>query len=329
MSPDPAHRQPKLGVVGATGAVGSQVADLLGTRAFDPSTIKLFASGAGASQTVTVGSEEALVEEFGAPADLSDLDAVILCGPPSVNAEVIRQRPCPIVISIDCFARESAGLALVAPGLTSRERLAELKSAGGFAVPHPAAYTIALVLGAIDFQPDFIAATLMLGASSGGRRDVEELVHQSTDLLNARLEEDEDEPQRAFNIFAIGDDDALADTIASQAAALIGRPLKLALSVVHVPAFHGCALSLHTATAPANDDTAQWASRLRSAPGLLLADEEKGIRLTESVGQEAILVRPRLTPAGATILCLFDNARLAALCAVWIAETIVAGAELN
>jgi len=328
MSPDPAHRQPKLGVVGATGAVGSQVADLLGTRAFDPSSIRLFASGAGASQTVTVGSEEALVEEFGAPADLSDLDAVILCGPPSVNAEVIRQRPCPIVISIDCFARDSAGLALVAPGLTSRERLAELKSAGGFAVPHPAAYAIALVLGAIEFQPDFIAATLMLGASSGGRHDVEQLVRQSTDLLNARLEEDEDEPQRAFNIFAIGDDDTLADTIASQAAALIKRPLKLALAVVHVPAFHGCALSLHT-TAAGNNDTAQWAGRLRSSPGLLLADDEKGISITDAVGQEAIFVRPRVTPTGATLLCLFDNARLAALCAVWIAETIVAGAELN
>jgi aspartate-semialdehyde dehydrogenase len=166
----------------------------------------------------------------------------------------------------------------------------------------------------------------MLGASAGGRHDVEEMAHQSSELLNARLEEDEDEPQRAFNILAASDDDALAEAIVSQAAALLNRPLKFSLAIARVPVFHACALSIQTST---TGDLARLAGRLRSAPGLLLADDKNGFSLMDAAGQEAILVRPVMTQAGAGFWCLYDNARLAALCAVWIAETLVSVRQLN
>jgi aspartate-semialdehyde dehydrogenase len=317
-----ADRRPRLGIVGATGAIGSQLAELLGARAFDPSKIKLFASASGASQTLAIGAEEALVERFNSPRDLSDLDAVFLCAPPSVNAEVMREGPCRILISVDCASRMGEKLELVAPGLTSRDRLTVPESPITFATPHPAAYAIALILDAAGNDVSFCAGTLMLGASSGGRSEIEEMVRQSTDLLNARLEENEDEFQRAFNVFTSDDDQKLAGAIESQAASLLGRPLRVPLTIVHVPVFHGTVVNLHLV-----GDVDHLADRLRLAPSLMLAEDEKGLSLAETVGHEAIMVRLKKTPIGVSICCMFDNARIAALCAVWIAECLVSSPE--
>ncbi|HVA79385.1 MAG TPA: hypothetical protein VNF29_00485, partial [Candidatus Binataceae bacterium] len=77
------------------------------------------------------------------------------------------------------------------------------------------------------------------------------------------------------------------------------------------------------------EPAAGWIDRLRAAPGLLMVEDAEPLSLVDAIGQEAILVRAEDRPedrtehraAGSVIWCAFDNTRIAALCALWIAET--------
>jgi hypothetical protein len=72
-------------------------------------------------------------------------------------------------------------------------------------------------------------------------------------------------------------------------------------------------------------DPDNLATRLRAAPGLLMvAGEEGSAGIIDAIGQEAILVMLGAQPAGASVWCAFDSARLAALDAVWVAEKFAA-----
>jgi aspartate-semialdehyde dehydrogenase len=320
-------RELKLGIVGATGAVGEQVAELLSERGFHYSEVRLFASASAASQTVTLGGQDALVEELSEPAVLAGLDVVFLCAPPSVNSEIIRARPGPLLIAVGFAGSDPAATKPVAPGLTERGNVQELAGDGLIMTPHPAAYAAAVVLSATGLASDFVSGVVMLGASAGGRHEIELLVRQSTDLLNGRLDHDEDEPQRAFNLFMTGNESHLAGVIAAQTASLLSGQLKMTLQVLRAPVFHGGVLILQTGAAL---DSGKLRERLRTAPGLLMmGDDESAADLAGAVGQEAIVVKPVPGPGGLSLICLFDNARLAALCGVWAAENFALASNLS
>ena len=71
-------REPRVAVVGATGAVGNQLIELIAARGFQLSELKLFATEAGAMQTVDAAGEERLVDALESPADLRDFDIAAL-----------------------------------------------------------------------------------------------------------------------------------------------------------------------------------------------------------------------------------------------------------
>ena len=56
-----------MAVVGATGAVGNQLIELIAARGFQLSELKLFTTEAGAMQTVDAGGEERLVDALESP----------------------------------------------------------------------------------------------------------------------------------------------------------------------------------------------------------------------------------------------------------------------
>jgi hypothetical protein len=66
----------------------------------------------------------------------------------------------------------------------------------------------------------------------------------------------------------------------------------------------------------------EWAERLRSAPGLILLTNGDVAGFVDAVGQEGAITRILSDGAGTAIWCAFDAARLAALTALWIAETL-------
>ncbi len=313
-------RQPKVAVVGATGAVGGQIIELIAERGFPAEDLKLFATPRGAAGTVQSAGEELLVEEFSGPPALAGFDVAFLAVPHEVAREVTDAAPGSLLIDLSAATRlPSAAAPMLSPGLVSRERIAQLRANRRFEIPHPAAHALAICAAALGTGS--LAATAMLGASASGQHMIARLVKQTTDLLGARLDLGEDESQRAFNVTMRENERAIADVIAGQAAAILARgPETLSVQAVAIPVLHGSALSIQGAVKLEASDQ-DWIERLRAAPGVLLREEDEPLSNIDAAGQEAIIVRAERVASGAALWCVFDNTRLAALIALWIAET--------
>ena len=313
-------REPKLAVVGATGAVGNQFVELAATRAFPRGGLRLFASAERSADTVETEEGEFEVEELNDPGDLRGFDLAVLAVPETQAAEIIRARPGPVLIDLSAAMRPPSDEPLVAPGLTPRERLSALRGAAVFAVPHPAAHALATILSALGIKQAWISATLLAGASAGGRNQVAATVEQSADLLSGKLDLKPGEIQCGFNVL-IGDPERrVASAIRAQVGALMEGAPEIILQVMSTPILHGSALAI-AVSAP--EGSSQWPARLKCAPGLLLAEEPSPLGVIDALGREAIIVRMESQAGGASLFCVFDNARVAALIAVWIAENLL------
>ena len=314
--------EPSVAVVGATGAVGNEIVELIAARGFPHSRLTLFASQSGAAGILETAQEEYLVEALRDAEDLAAFDVAFLAVPESVAADITRAAPGPLLIDLSGAARNpSSTVPMVAPGVTTRAQIAQLSSARTFSIPHPAAQVLTLCLDAL--QPSVATASALAGASAGGRGAIARLVDQTTDLLSARLDLEEEEVQRAFNAFSRETERALADRIATQAAALTAVALSsLAVQLVSIPILHGTGL---TVSAKLEASGEQWLENLRATPGVLLIEEGQPLSIVDAVGQEAIQISAEQGRGGVNLWCTFDNTRLAALTAVWIAETFAIG----
>ncbi len=313
-------REPRVAVVGATGAVGNQLLDLIAARGFASSGLRLFATAKGAAETVVVGDEELLVASLESPAALAEFDIAFLAVPAVCAAQIIAARPGPKLIDLSAAGRAPSVEALmVAPGLTSRERIADLRAHSVFTIPHPVAHVLATCLKALDISARIVAATAMLGASSGGKGLVARTVEQTTDLLSARLDLEEDETQRGFNLFMREHERSIAGAVAAQVAELLSAAPELRLQAVSVPVLYGSAMTIEI---PADGGGESMVELIRGAPGILLTEEGEPLSVIDAVGQEAILLQAETRARGLSLWCVFDNVRLAALTALWIAETL-------
>src|SRR5438128_9955766 len=154
----------RVAIVGATGAVGGQIADLIGARDFPYAELKLFDSEAGTTaQGVESGGRTLSVARLASPADLAPFDLAFLAVPALDAQTIIDANPGPVFVDLSAARRAPNGLTpMVAPGLTPRERLIEMKGNRVFAVPDPAAQAIATLLKALDVRAGFAGATVML-----------------------------------------------------------------------------------------------------------------------------------------------------------------------
>ena len=310
-------RDQRVAIVGAPGVVGSQIADLIGKRGFPCSEVKLFGSEHGAGDAVESGESRLPVEPLLSPLDLAGFDFAFLAVSQSTAAEIIRAMPGPILIDMSAATREPGAMPMVAPGVTERERLRQLAGEKVFAVPHPGAQAIATVLSALGIDSGFAGAAVMMGASADGHESVSKLFSQSAELLNARLDLEEDETQVAFNVFTPEGGRELAAAIVAQVAALMDGGPSLAVEVIRVPIFHGGGTTIYVA-----GDREQWPARLRAAPGVLLLESDEPAELIDAIGNEAIVAKISDGAGGAVVSCFYDSARLAAMAALWIAENL-------
>jgi aspartate-semialdehyde dehydrogenase len=314
-----ASPEPRVAIVGATGAVGNQLIELIAARGFQLSELKLFATESGAMQTLDAAGEERLVEALESPETLRDFDLAFLAIPAARAAEIVAARPGPRLIDLSAAHEAPGNIPMVAPGLTSREALEKLRSSMVFTTLHPAAHVLATCLKALGPPTGFVAATAMLGASAGGMDMLTATVDQTTDLLSARLELDDEEVQRGFNVFMREHERSVATAIAAQVAAQFETPPTLSVQVAAIPVLHGSALTIDIQAASNGSDAREL---LRAAPGLLVAEEGEPLGVIDAVGQEAIVVSVETRPQSVSLWCVFDNTRLAALSALWIAETL-------
>ncbi|HTY56091.1 MAG TPA: hypothetical protein VMB26_12865, partial [Candidatus Binataceae bacterium] len=111
------------------------------------------------------------------------------------------------------------------------------------------------------------------------------------------------------------------NVISKQTSALGANAARISLEAVSIPILHGSALTIQVPARSevSHDDDLQ---RLRAAPGLLLIEPGEPLAIADAVGQEAIMVCAETSDAGISLFCAYDNSRLAALNAVWIAEML-------
>lgn len=318
----------RLGIVGATGVVGSQLLELIDERAVACAELRLYSSEEHLGESIESGGAVRRVDVLSDPSELSDLDVVFLALQRNAAETIASQVSGPIVVDLSSASTAPSSAPLVAPGFTTRDQVRDLSRFKLFHIPHPAALTLATILNALG-ETGFCAATLMLGASASGHGAISHLVEETADLLNGKLDLEEDERQTAFNVALFGGAPELEKVLLAQLAKLAGsKAPQLALQCVEVPVLHGAALCLVLPNAPGSENRA---ASLREAPGVFLVEGEEPPTVVEAIEQEALLISLSTTGGATSLWCVFDNARRAALAALWIAECLVpdAAGKLN
>jgi aspartate-semialdehyde dehydrogenase len=150
--------QPRVAVVGATGTVGGQLADLIGEREFPFAELKLFASEAGSSETIENEGQRYPVAQFGGASDLANFDIVFLAIPEEKALELIDEHPGPILIDLSAASRPPGHAPILAPGVVTREHVQKLKANKVFAVANPVSQLLATILMATGAEAGFVGA---------------------------------------------------------------------------------------------------------------------------------------------------------------------------
>jgi len=336
-----AAREYNVAVVGATGAVGSELLKILQERQFPIGELRLFASERTAGELIQLERGEVRVELLD-PEGFGGVDLAFFCAGGAVSAEYapIAVDAGAVVIDKSSYFRQQPDVPLVVPevnadDLATRER-------GIIASPNCTTIPIVVALKPIADAVGLgrIVASSYQAVSGGGKRGVETLSRETVNLLNLRgAEEGGDSvfPHRiAFNcipqVDAFLPDGATkeeAKVIAETRKVLHLDELPIAVTCVRVPTFYGHAVAL-TVETESKLDASEAARLLGEAPGVILCDEtsERPYPTPADVGgTDAVYVgRIRDDPSHPTGLQLWvaaDNVRKgAALNAVQIAEIV-------
>src|SRR5258708_32104632 len=111
-------REPRVAIVGATGAVGNQLIELIAARGFQLSELKLFATEAGAMQTLDAAGEERLVEALESPDTLRDFDIAFLANHPAPAAKIVSATYVPRLIGRSRAIEPTCHLPMFGAGYT-------------------------------------------------------------------------------------------------------------------------------------------------------------------------------------------------------------------
>ncbi len=248
-----------IAVVGATGAVGGAILELLATRGFPRATIHPVASDASGGETVMFGNKPLLVEgisEF----DFSRVGLALFAVNPAVStahAARVTEAGC---IVIDCSGRfaEDAEIPLVVYN-ANPEDLAGYSSHGLVAVPGAVATQLAAVLAPLQAEVGIASMQIATyqSVSGAGRGGIAALAGQTAALLNGLPvpESGVFSGQIAFNLLpGIGTFDEQGHSaeelqLVCETRRLLGDPsMAISATCVQVPVFHGHAVAVHLET---------------------------------------------------------------------------------
>ena len=308
-----ATRGLRLAVVGATGALGTEV------------LVRLDAARLRIGQLVAVAGEDSLgtdvefqdevVPVHAELPALHGLDGVFCCAPGEAAAEVVRaalRAEVPCLDASGGFAGQAEVPLVWDPSEVDRE-------APLLAMPPPAAgvwHTLLRELEETLGPVERLDVTILEAASALGRRGIEALSAESLALFNQQELPEESGAAVPLAFDCAPDSGEPGDGGRSRevamAAALargLGRPLSLSARWVRVPAFVGQAHSgvLHCGRAV---DPRQAAEAVAKAPGLELWDREgEGPNLRAAAGRDSVLVAaPEADPGDAKVLRLWAAA---------------------
>ncbi len=326
-----------VGVVGATGAAGSEIVSQLVARGFPYRTLRLFGSErtAGALVDDDVSARvELLAPESGRGVDV----AFFAAGPRVAGAHAPAMAALgTLVVDVSSAFRDDPDVPLVVPEVN-----AEAIGASGrrlLAIPSPTASVLAAVLAPLGHLRGVRRAVVSTyqGAGTAGTRSLRALARETVALLGGRAGDPSRHPL-AFEcrplIGALGDDGASGHEASVQRE--LGRVLGAAapavqLTAVRIPVFSGIGVSVVVELdAPLAADEA--AEALRRAPGLVVHAGDD-VPTARSVGGSPVVHVGRVRrdashPAAIALWAVADGiAKGRAGAAVSVAEIAIRGRD--
>jgi aspartate-semialdehyde dehydrogenase len=329
-----------VAVVGATGAVGEQLREVLEERQFPVGELRLLASARSAGQFLPFQGRQIRVDILEEDS-FEDIDIGLFSAGGSVSAKFapIAVAAGAVVVDNTAHFRMEPDIPLVVPEVNAKE-IGKYKGRGIIANPNCSTIQLVVALKPLHDAARIkrVVVSTYQSVSGAGRRAMEELSQQVAALFNGKEIEKEKFPhQIAFN--CIPHIDAFLESgytkeewkMINETRKILGEPnLPVTATTVRVPVFcsHSESVNVETVVKLSAAETKQI---LREAPGVILADvPEENIypMAIEAVGKDATYVgrirEDNSVANGLNLWVVADNLRKgAALNAVQIAEILI------
>ena len=329
-----------VAVVGATGAVGEQMREVLEEREFPVGELRLLASERSAGQFLPFHDKQLRVGVLNEDS-FRDIDIALFSAGGSVSDKFasIAVAAGGVVIDNTARFRMEPDVPLVVPEVNANE-IGNYKSRGVIANPNCSTIQMVVALKPIHDAARIkrVVVSTYQSVSGAGRRAMEELSQQVSALYNGKeLEMDKFAHQIAFNciphidVFVEGGYTKEEMKMINETRRILGEPsMRVTATTVRVPVFCSHSESINVETEK-KLTAADVKAILREAPGVIVADEpENNVYPTpiEAVGKDATYVgRIREDDSvanGINLWVVADNLRKgAALNAVQIAEILI------
>lgn len=329
-----------IAVVGASGAVGEVMLEILAERDFTSGTVHALASERSAGKRVDYGKRQLKVQDL-AGFDFSTVRIALFSAGGSVSAEYAPRAAAAgcVVIDNTSHFRQQDGIPLVVSEVNP-EALAGYATHNIVANPNCSTMQMLVALKPIHDAAGItrINVATYQAVSGAGRKAIEKLAGQTARLLNAMpLELDDGEKQIAFN--AIPHIDDFQDNgytreemkMAWETQKILGDDtIGVNATAVRIPVFYGHSEAVHLETRE-KISAAQVLELLKKAPGVAVVDEQVlggyPTPVTEAAGQDPVFIgriREDIShPRGISLWVVSDNIRKgAALNSVQIAEIL-------
>ena len=329
-----------VAVVGATGAVGEAMLEILAERKFPVGKLYALASERSVGKKVKFGNREQDVDDL-ADFDFSQVQIGLFSAGGSISAEYAPKAAAAgcVVIDNTSHFRYDDDIPLVVPEVNP-DAIADYKSRGIIANPNCSTIQMVVALKPIydAVGIERINVATYQAVSGAGRSAVEELVRQTAMLLNGRpLEIEGDAKQIAFN--AVPQIDTFQDNrYTKEEMKMVWETRKIFAddsilvnpTAVRIPVFYGHSEAVHLETRD-KISAEKVCELLGNAPGVTLLDGQKSgeypTAVSESSGNDPVFVgrvREDIShPRGINLWVVSDNIRKgAALNSVQIAEIL-------
>ena len=270
-----------IAVVGATGAVGTQMIECLEERNFPVGTIKFLASGRSAGHALEFAGKAVLVEEL-THDSFEGIDIALFSAGGARSEEFCPSAAKAGAVCIDNSSawRMDKDVPLVVPEVNPHA-IAGYKKKG--IIANPNCSTIQMVV-ALKPLHDFgtikrIVVSTYQAVSGTGKKAIEELRVQTGELLNGRPIKTEVYPHRiAFN--CLPQIDSFCDNgytkeemkMVNETAKIMESDIKTTATCVRVPVFYGHSESVNIETVR-KITAAKARELLQDAPGVELVDD--------------------------------------------------------
>ena len=329
-----------IAVVGATGMVGESMLEILSQRKFPLGKVYALASERSVGKEVSYGNRTLEVSNL-ADFDFSKAQIGLFSAGASVSDEFAPKASAAGCVVIDNTSRfrYDDDIPLVVPEVNA-EKISEYKASGIIANPNCSTIQMVVALKPIYDAVGIkrINVATYQAVSGAGKSAVEELVRQTTLLMNGRpLEIEGNAKQIAFN--AVPHIDQFQDNrytreemkMVWETRKILGdEEIAINPTAVRIPTFFGHSEALHIETG-SRISAGEVCDLMRKAPGIELVDGtddgEYPTAVTESAGNDAVYVgrvREDIShPLGINLWVVSDNIRKgAALNSVQIAEIL-------